>query len=224
MTHITPASAPATGNPTMQRVSDLARSYASHMDGWRAEPDTSDEYRHEESAFLVHDGERVRLRVEAAWQESRLIIAPVFPYEPGVSGPRSDGIGVNPSRDPAAVAKDILRRAVPAVIEGTRQWEANIAAHEAWLAKMARLRADMAAEFPALSPWPGEEPRFGWSPPWGDDDYWTGGTVNLRTSYRVGPPGTLEANRYEGDIQLRGLPLDAVKRVLRALAQEDEQS
>jgi hypothetical protein len=194
----------------MDSVIDLTRAYAAHMDGWRAEPDTTSEYRHVERAFLIHDGERVRVRVESAWQGNRLIVTPVYPYEHGVSGPRSDGITVSRDRDSAAAAKDILRRAVPAAIEGARQWEANIAAHKARLTEMARLRADLAEEFPTLTPWPGADVlNFGWRPDPNDEDYRQHGTVKLHG-------GSLGAT-----VELHGLTVEQVKRMLRAIEQED---
>jgi hypothetical protein len=191
----------------MDSVIDLTRAYAAHMDGWRAEPDSRVMSSLDECAVLINDTERVRLRVATQWRSDRLFITPEFPYQSGVSGPGADSISINPRRDPAAVAKDILRRAVPATIEGTRQWEANIAAYEAELADMARIRADLTEEFPSLTSWGGAgELQFAWSPGRPDDEeYRQGGTVKLYG-------GTLGAT-----VELHGLTVEQVKRMLHAI-------
>lgn len=200
-------------------VIDLARAYAEHMDGWHAEPGDQPTGTLDEHALLVNDAERVRLRVATQWRSDRLVISPVFPYKAGVSGPRTDSITVNPSRDPAAAAKDILRRAVPRAIEGTRQAEASIAAEEEREARTRALRDEIAGEFPSSQPWEGGEPRFEWCPANADDDdARTRGTVKLSTHYRYDEAvGTFKEDGYRGDVELHGLTVEQVRRVLHAL-------
>lgn len=202
------------------KVIDLARAYAEHMDGWRAEPTPEDQADRDRCAYLVHDGERVRLLLERPWdKEGRLTIRPEFPWCPDGGGPRAVSVGVSIHRGPAAIARDIMRRSVPAAIEGTRRWEQLVVAREARQVRAAALRAEMVAQCPDLQPWGiDDDLNFDWRPQ-GDTDSGQSGSIKLRTRYRFdSTAGSAKADGYQGDVQLHGLTLDQVKRVVHALS------